>query len=98
VVPHVGGAKIGEGTLLEADQLLAGAPSIFFDAIAMFRIHFPPAESGRSFRFLSGGAPSAAATYFEIPCRWATETTVAYVLYFEILAAAGATNLLLVSR
>ena len=34
VAPHVGGAKTCDGKLLEADQQLAGAPSIFFDAVA----------------------------------------------------------------
>jgi catalase len=34
VAPHVGGAKT-EGMLLEADMQLAGAPSIFFDAVAV---------------------------------------------------------------
>ena len=36
VAPHVGGAKTCDGKLLEADQQLAGAPSIFFDAVAVF--------------------------------------------------------------
>jgi catalase len=35
VAPHVGGAKTSDGMLLEADQQLAGAPSIFFDAVAV---------------------------------------------------------------
>lgn len=35
VAPHVGGAKTGDGKLLEANQQLAGAPSIFFDAVAV---------------------------------------------------------------
>jgi catalase len=29
VAPHLGGTKTGDGTLLEVDQQLAGAPSIF---------------------------------------------------------------------
>jgi catalase len=35
VAPHVGGAKTGDGKLLEADMQLAGAPSIFFDAVTV---------------------------------------------------------------
>src|SRR5215469_8796106 len=35
VAPHVGGAKTGDGKLLEADLQLAGAPSTFFDAVAV---------------------------------------------------------------
>jgi catalase len=35
IAPQVGGAKTADGTLLEADQQLAGAPSIFFDAAAV---------------------------------------------------------------
>jgi catalase len=35
VAPHVGGAKTGDGKLFEADMQLAGAPSIFFDAVTV---------------------------------------------------------------
>jgi catalase len=35
IAPQVGGAKTADGKLLEADQQLAGAPSIFFDAVAV---------------------------------------------------------------
>jgi catalase len=35
VAPHVGGATTADGKLLEADLQLAGAPSIFFDAVAV---------------------------------------------------------------
>jgi len=35
VAPHVGGAKTGDGKLIEADLQLAGAPSTFFDAVAV---------------------------------------------------------------
>lgn len=35
VAPYVGGAKTGDGELLEADQQLTGAPSIVFDAVAV---------------------------------------------------------------
>jgi catalase len=35
VAPHVGGAQTADGKLLEADMQLAGAPSIFFDAVAV---------------------------------------------------------------
>jgi catalase len=35
VAPHVGGANTGDGKLLEADMQLAGAPSIFFDAVTV---------------------------------------------------------------
>ena len=35
VAPHVGGAQTADGKMLEADMQLAGAPSIFFDAVAV---------------------------------------------------------------
>jgi catalase len=35
IAPHVGGAKTSDGKMLEADLQLAGAPSIFFDAVAV---------------------------------------------------------------
>jgi len=35
VAPHVGGAQTAGGKMLEADMQLAGAPSIFFDAVAV---------------------------------------------------------------
>jgi len=35
IAPHVGGAKTPDGKMLEADLQLAGAPSIFFDAVAV---------------------------------------------------------------
>lgn len=35
VAPQVGGAKTGDGKLLESDHQLAGAPSFFFDAVAV---------------------------------------------------------------
>ena len=35
VAPHVGGAQTADGKTLEADVQLAGAPSIFFDAVAV---------------------------------------------------------------
>jgi catalase len=44
VAPHVGGAKTCDGKLLEADQQLAGAPSIFFDAVAVVVSEAGPAS------------------------------------------------------
>ena len=35
VAPKIGGAKLADGTLLEADGQLAGTPSVFFDAVAV---------------------------------------------------------------
>ena len=35
IAPKVGGAKLADGSLLEADKQLAGAPSVFFDAVAV---------------------------------------------------------------
>ena len=35
VAPHVGGAQTADGKMLEADMQLAGAPSVFFDAVAV---------------------------------------------------------------
>ena len=35
IAPHVGGAEAANGKMLEADLQLAGAPSIFFDAVAV---------------------------------------------------------------
>lgn len=35
VAPKVGGAKLNDGTLLEADGQLAGMPSVLFDAVAI---------------------------------------------------------------
>ena len=35
IAPHVGGAKTPDGKMLKADLQLAGAPSIFFDAVAV---------------------------------------------------------------
>jgi catalase len=35
VAPKVGGAKLADGTLLEADEQLAGTPSVLFDAVAV---------------------------------------------------------------
>jgi catalase len=35
IAPKVGGAKLSDGTLLEADGQLAGTPSVFFDAVAV---------------------------------------------------------------
>jgi catalase len=35
VAPKVGGAKLADGTLLEADGQLAGTPSVMFDAVAV---------------------------------------------------------------
>jgi catalase len=35
IAPHVGGAETADGKILEADMQLAGAPSIFFDAVAV---------------------------------------------------------------
>jgi catalase len=35
VAPRVGGAKLANGSLLEADGQLAGMPSVLFDAIAV---------------------------------------------------------------
>jgi catalase len=35
IAPKVGGAKLADGTLLEADGQLAGTPSVFFDAVAV---------------------------------------------------------------
>jgi catalase len=35
VAPKVGGAKLADGSILEADGQLAGTPSIMFDAIAV---------------------------------------------------------------
>ncbi|UVK37773.1 catalase [Mesorhizobium sp. AR10] len=35
IAPKVGGAKASDGSLIEADQMLAGAPSVLYDAIAL---------------------------------------------------------------
>jgi len=35
IAPQVGGARTCDGKLLQADQQLAGAPSVFFDAVAV---------------------------------------------------------------
>jgi catalase len=45
VAPHVGGAKTGDGKLLEADMQLAGAPSIFFDAVTVIVSEPAPVSS-----------------------------------------------------
>ena len=46
VAPHVGGAKTGDGKLIEADHQLAGAPSIFFDAVAVICIGVGRSRAG----------------------------------------------------
>lgn len=35
IAPKVGGAKASDGSLVEADQMLAGAPSVLYDAVAL---------------------------------------------------------------
>lgn len=35
IAPKVGGAKASDGSLIEADQMLAGAPSVLYDAVAL---------------------------------------------------------------
>jgi catalase len=35
IAPYVGGAETADGKMLEADLQLAGAPAIFFDAVAV---------------------------------------------------------------
>ena len=35
ISPKVGGAKLGDGTLLPADQKVGGAPSVVYDAVAI---------------------------------------------------------------
>ena len=35
IAPRVGGAKASDGSLVEADQMLAGAPSVLYDAVAL---------------------------------------------------------------
>jgi catalase len=35
IAPHVGGAQTADGIMLQADMQLAGAPSIFFDGVAV---------------------------------------------------------------
>lgn len=35
IAPKVGGAKMSDGNLLAADQMIAGAPSVLYDAVAL---------------------------------------------------------------
>jgi len=35
IAPKVGGAKLSDGTLLEADQMIDGGPSVLYDAVAL---------------------------------------------------------------
>jgi catalase len=35
VAPHVGGAKLSDGTLMEADEKIDGGPSVTYDAVAV---------------------------------------------------------------
>ncbi|MEP6567011.1 MAG: catalase, partial [Mesorhizobium sp.] len=35
IAPKVGGAKASDGSFIEADQMLAGAPSVLYDAVAL---------------------------------------------------------------
>lgn len=35
IAPEIGGAKAGDGTLLEADQMIGGGPSVLYDAVAL---------------------------------------------------------------
>ena len=35
IAPTIGGAKAGDGTLLEADQMIGGGPSVLYDAVAL---------------------------------------------------------------
>lgn len=35
VAPHVGGAKLSDGSMMEADQKIDGAPSVVYDAVAV---------------------------------------------------------------
>jgi catalase len=41
VAPKVGGAKASDGSLIEADEMIDGAPSVLYDAVALL-----PAKSG----------------------------------------------------
>ena len=35
IAPHVGGAKLSDGKMLEADEKIDGGPSVVFDAVAL---------------------------------------------------------------
>lgn len=35
IAPRIGGAKAGDGSLIEADQMIGGGPSVLYDAVAL---------------------------------------------------------------
>ena len=35
IAPKVGGAKVSDGSLIAADQMIDGGPSVFYDAVAL---------------------------------------------------------------